>query len=104
MTHVLSNSDSYKLSHKGFMEPKTEIIYSNLTARSHKHFKAPKSYDGKVVFFGLQHFVKEYLIEEWNAKFFSQPKEKVIGKFKRLVDAYLVMCFLKNMKHRAKSM
>lgn len=89
MTHVLSNSDSYKLSHRGFMEPKTEIIYSNLTARSHKHFKAPKSYDGKVVFFGLQHFVKEYLIEEWNAKFFSQPKGKVIGKFKRLVDAYL---------------
>ena len=89
MTHVLSNTDSYKLSHRGFMEPKTEIIYSNLTARSHKHFKAPKSYDGKVVFFGLQHFVKEYLIEEWNAKFFSQPKEKVIGKFKRLVDAYL---------------
>jgi nicotinamide phosphoribosyltransferase len=71
------------------MEPKTEIIYSNLTARSHKHFKAPKSYDGKVVFFGLQYFIKEYLIEEWNAKFFSQPKEKVIGKFKRLIDAYL---------------
>lgn len=89
MVHVLANTDSYKLSHKGFMEPKTEIIYSNLTARSHKHFKALKSYDGKVVFFGLQHFVKEYLIEEWNAKFFSQPKEKVIGKFKRLVDAYL---------------
>lgn len=89
MVHVLANTDSYKLSHKGFMEPNTEIIYSNLTARSHKHFKAPKSYDGKVVFFGLQHFVKEYLIEEWNAKFFSQPKDKVIGKFKRLVDAYL---------------
>lgn len=89
MVHVLANTDSYKLSHKGFMEPNTEIIYSNLTARSHKHFKAPKSYDGKVVFFGLQHFVKDYLIEEWNAKFFSQPKEKVIGKFKRLVDAYL---------------
>lgn len=89
MVHVLANTDSYKLSHRGFMEPKTEIIYSNLTARSHKHFKALKSYDGKVVFFGLQHFVKEYLIDEWNTKFFSQPKEKVIGKFKRLVDAYL---------------
>lgn len=86
---VLIQTDSYKMSHRGFMEPKTEIIYSNLTARSHKHFKAPKSYDGKVVFFGLQHFVEEYLIEEWNAKFLSQPKDKVIGKFKRLVDAYL---------------
>jgi nicotinamide phosphoribosyltransferase len=89
MVQVLSNTDSYKISHKGFMEPKTEVIYSNLTARSHKHFNTLESYDGKVVFFGLQHFVKEYLIEEWHTKFFSQPKEKVISKFKRLVDAYL---------------
>lgn len=89
MSHVLSNTDSYKLSHKGFMEPNTEVIYSNLTARSSKHFKGLSGFDNKVVFFGLQHFIKEYLIEEWNNKFFSQPKEKVIGKFKRLVDAYL---------------
>lgn len=89
MVHVLSNCDSYKLSHRGFMEPKTEVIYSNLTARSAKHFKGLPDYDNKIVFFGLQHFIKEYLIGEWNTKFFSQPKEIVIGKFKRLVDAYL---------------
>jgi nicotinamide phosphoribosyltransferase len=41
------------------------------------------------VFFGLQYFIKEYLIEDWNNKFFSQPKDVVIGKFKRLINAYL---------------
>jgi nicotinamide phosphoribosyltransferase len=71
------------------MEPNTEVIYSNLTARSAKYFKALPSYDDKVVFFGLQYFIKEYLIEDWNNKFFSQPKDVVIGKFKRLINAYL---------------
>ncbi len=86
---TLINTDSYKLSHKGFMEPGTEVIYSNLTARSAKHFNKLPDYDNKVVFFGLQYFIKEYLIEEWNTKFFSKPKEEAIGKFKRLVDGYL---------------
>ena len=44
-------TDSYKLSHKGFMELGTEVIYSNATARSDKHFVARnlKGYDGKAV-------------------------------------------------------
>jgi len=87
---TLSNTDSYKLSHKGFMDEGTEIIYANLTARSSKYLPVIKDrFDNKAVFFNLQKFAKEYLIGEWNSKFFSQPKDKVIGKFKRLVDAYL---------------
>jgi nicotinamide phosphoribosyltransferase len=87
---TLAQTDSYKLSHKGFMVDGTTKIYSNLTARSSKHLNVLKDrYDNKVVNFGLQYFIKNYLIEEWNNKFFSQPKEKVIGKFKRLIDAYL---------------
>ena len=84
-------TDSYKLSHKGFMEPGTEVIYSNATARSDKHFVARnlKGYDGKAVVFGLQYFIKDFLIDYWNINFFSQPKEKAIGKFKRTIDAYL---------------
>lgn len=90
MTQVLSNTDSYKLSHKGFMDEGTEVIYSNFTARSDKYLPVLKDrFDHKVVFFGLQYFIKDYLINEWNNTFFSQPKDKVIGKFKRLVDAYL---------------
>ena len=87
---VLVNTDSYKLSHKGFMDEGTEVIYSNFTARSDKHLPILKDvYDHKAVFFGLQYFVKDYLINEWNDTFFSLPKEKVISKFKRVIDAYL---------------
>lgn len=90
MTQVLANTDSYKLSHKGFMELLTTLIYSNFTARSSRHLPVLKdNYDDKVVFFGLQYFILDYLINEWNRDFFSQPKEQVIGEFKRLIDAYL---------------
>lgn len=90
MTQVLSNTDSYKLSHKGFMDAGTETIYSNFTARSDKYLPVLKDrFDHKAVFFGLQYFVVDYLMNEWNNTFFSQPKDKVITKFKRLVDAYL---------------
>jgi nicotinamide phosphoribosyltransferase len=88
MVHVLANTDSYKLSHKGFMEPDTEIIYANLTARSFKHFPI-NGFDGKAVFFNLQAFCKEYLIDEWNREFFNKPLEEVIYSFKVLVDGYL---------------
>lgn len=87
---VLANTDSYKLSHKGFMNSGTSLIYSNLTPRSDKYFTAHNpEYDHKMVFFGLQHFIKDYLIKEWNESFFDKPKHSVIGKFKRLIDAYL---------------
>lgn len=86
----LAQTDSYKLSHKGFMNPLTNAIQSNFTARSAKHFPViHEDYDNKYVVFNLQKFVMEYLIDYWNTFFFSQPKEKVIAKFKRLIDGYL---------------
>lgn len=90
MTHVLANTDSYKLSHKGFMDEGTTMIYSNLTARTDKYAPVLKDrYDQKVVFFGLQYFLISYLVEEWNTTFFSKPKDRVISRFKRIIDAYL---------------
>jgi nicotinamide phosphoribosyltransferase len=87
---VLTATDSYKLSHRGFMPENTEYIYSNMTPRSTKYFPVPEPYfDGKAVFFGLQFFIKEFLIEEWNREFFSKPKSEVIGRFKRRTDTYL---------------
>jgi nicotinamide phosphoribosyltransferase len=87
---VLTRTDSYKLSHKGFMHPKTEYIYSNFTPRTHKHFPVPAPFfDGKAVFFSLQFFIKDYLINEWNREFFNKPKQEVIEKFKRRTDSYL---------------
>lgn len=43
----------------------------------------------KVVMFGLQGFVKTYLIDYFNEEFFSQPFEEVIREYKRVMDATL---------------
>ena len=90
ISSVLTATDSYKLSHRGFMPENTEYIYSNMTPRSTKYFPVPEPYfDGKAVFFGLQFFIKEFLIEEWNREFFFKPKSEVIARFKRRTDTYL---------------
>ena len=86
----LSCADAYKLSHKGFMSPQTEKIYSNLTPRTSKYMPVlPQFYDEKAVFFGLQYFIKDFLINTWNEEFFNKPKQEVIAKFKRRCDTYL---------------
>lgn len=87
---TITNTDAYKLSHKGFMVEGTELIYSNFTPRSTKYLPVNKEdFDGKVTFFGLQYFIKDYLINEWNDKFFNKPKDQVIKKYKRIFDNYL---------------
>lgn len=42
-----------------------------------------------VVMFGLQGFIKTYLIDYFNDEFFNQPFEVVIGSYKRIMDATL---------------
>jgi len=61
-----------------------------MTSRGYEHLPVLKEfYDGKSVFFGLQHFIKDFLIDEFNTTFFQQPKDTVIKKFKRRCDTYL---------------
>ena len=89
-TQALTQSDAYKLSHHGFMNPKTEYIYANKTARGSKYLPVLKQfYDEKSVLFGLQHFIKDFLINEFNTSFFNKPKDEVIKRFKRRCDTYL---------------
>lgn len=40
----------------------------------------------EVVFFGLQAFIKEYMIELANDTFFKRPKEEVIAEYKKYLD------------------
>lgn len=83
-------TDSYKLSHKGFMNEGTEVIYSNFTARSGKHFPMPHGeFDDKVVMFGLQHVIMDYLIKDMNDNFFNVEEEVAITYLQDLFDAYL---------------
>jgi nicotinamide phosphoribosyltransferase len=68
----------------------TEYLYSNLTPRTFKYMPLmPEYYDGKAVWFGLQYFIKDYLINDWNECFFNKPKDEVIRKFKRRLDTFL---------------
>jgi nicotinamide phosphoribosyltransferase len=75
------------------MYPKgTEMIYSNMTPRSASRSEHIRSDDGcpeTVVFAGLQGFIKWFLIDCWNQEFFSQPKDEVVAKYKRRMDAAL---------------
>ena len=83
-------TDSYKVSHAGFTAEGTEVIYSNLTARSFKIFQRQfPNTDHKSVFFGLQAFIVDVLINQWNQFFFGRPKAEVIAEIDRLFNGYL---------------
>jgi nicotinamide phosphoribosyltransferase len=59
----------------------TEKIYSTFTPRSSRI----EGID-RVVFFGLQGFIKEYLIEYFNEQFFNKNKEVVVNDYKRIIE------------------
>lgn len=86
MTEAILLTDGYKLDHRRQYPDGTERVYSNWTPRSCKFF--PEASEGAVVF-GIQYFIKEYLIKRMNEGFFSQPKEKVVEAFTKRVNSFL---------------
>ncbi|WP_420571038.1 nicotinate phosphoribosyltransferase [Kordia sp.] len=77
-------TDGYKLGHKEQYPQGTTKVYSNWTPR-----KSRINGINKVVFFGLQYFIKEYLIKQFDTEFFNQPKAHVVTEYKKYVDNYL---------------
>ncbi len=73
--------DFYKVSHKDQDPEGMELVYSNLTPRSSR---VPGV--DKVVVFGLQYFVQEYLIRQFNHGFFWQNKERILSQYKSVLD------------------
>ena len=71
-------TDFYKLHHNKMYPEGMTKIYSNLTPRKSRM----KGID-KIVVFGLQHFILEYLIKAFNEEFFKKNKEDVINEYKR---------------------
>jgi nicotinamide phosphoribosyltransferase len=59
--------DFYKLSHREQYPENTEVVYSTWTPRASR----VEDID-KVVSFGQQAFIKDYLIEFFNENFFSR--------------------------------
>lgn len=82
LTSILQ-ADSYKMQHRKMYSPNTEVVYSTWTPR-----KSRMSGVDKVVVFGLQYFIKDYLIDCFNETFFNRPKEDVISEFKRVMKTY----------------
>lgn len=85
----LTAIDFYKADHRRQYPDATEYVYSNFTPRSGKLAPVLETYDDKVVFFGLQGFIKQFLIETWNDSFFNQPKDKIVKAYKKRMDASL---------------
>lgn len=81
------NTDGYKLFHKDAYHPDIKTVYSNYTSRNGK-LSNVKDND-EVVFVGLQYYIKDVLIDEWNNSFFNLPKSVAIHNLKRVVDNYL---------------
>lgn len=81
-------TDSYKVSHKGFMVDGTTKIYSNLTPRSLKRLPKSSLFDGKIVVFGVAMMAQE-LDYWWKTHFFSCDKSTAIDNAARILKAYI---------------
>jgi nicotinamide phosphoribosyltransferase len=83
----LTQIDFYKADHRRQYPDGTSLVYSNFTPRSDKYAPVLRdSFDHQVVFFGLQSFIKEELLELWQEGFFNKKKEDVVRKYKRRMD------------------
>jgi len=77
--------DFYKADHRRQYPKGTSLVYSNFTARSSNLKNIPDSlFLGGTIFFGLQHFVKSYLIytltEGFNLLFFVSINSSISAR------------------------
>ena len=77
-------TDGYKVDHRRQYPEGTTLVYSNWTPR-----KSRIEGIEEIVFFGLQYFIKKYILEDFETHFFKQPKEKVIKEYSRRINNYL---------------
>lgn len=73
--------DSYKVHHTRMYPEGMTMLYSNLTPR-----KSRIEGIDKVVFFGLQFFIKEYLQRRFDKYFFFKPIKEVIDQYKEEIN------------------
>lgn len=78
MAPILNCIDFYKADHRNQYPKGTTKVFSNFTPRSSRLEQVDK-----VIFFGLQYYIKEYLVNRWNESFFKQDKETVVAFYKR---------------------
>ena len=74
-------TDYYKTEHFRMYPPNTTKIYSNLTPRKSRM----KGVDSIVVF-GIQHFIKKYLLGKFKTEFFDKKWEDVEAEYKYAIN------------------
>lgn len=77
-------TDGYKVDHRRQYPEGTTLVYSNWTPR-----KSRIEAIDEIVFFGLQYFIKKYIIEDFNTNFFGKPKDEIAKKYSRRIKNYL---------------
>ena len=86
----LTAIDFYKADHRRQYPAGTTEVYANFTPRaSHLARVLEDRFDNRVVFFGLQYFIKDFLLDAWNTGFFQQPKERTVAQYQRRMDCAL---------------
>lgn len=81
---ALVRKDFYKADHRSQYQKGTTLVYSNFTPRGSRIQGI-----NEVVFFGLQYYLKEYLINQFNETFFHGSKDKAMAWYKRRLDTSL---------------
>lgn len=76
--NVLNAIDFYKADHRSQYPDGTELVFSNWTARGSRRDDIDR-----VVCFGLQYYLKEYLQTRWRRDFFERPKDEVVTQYRR---------------------
>ncbi|MCM1506074.1 MAG: nicotinate phosphoribosyltransferase [Ruminococcus flavefaciens] len=76
--------DFYKTVHSDMINPKMTKSVSYYTPRMSRIDR----WDS-VVNFGLQMFIKTYLIDFFNRNFFERPEDEIVNEFERVLDASL---------------
>ncbi|MBR7783843.1 nicotinate phosphoribosyltransferase [Undibacterium luofuense] len=83
-------ADFYKTGHPAMYPAETTRLVANFTPRSAKHAPVlPQLFDHKVVWFGLQGFIQEFLIDLFQREFFDLPVEQAVSKYRRRMDTAL---------------
>lgn len=77
---ALFQTDAYKLGHIKMYPEGIQEIYSNFTNRGSRISSVQH-----VVNFGLQGFIKKYLVDDFN-DFFDSPEEEVVAEYQKMLD------------------
>lgn len=82
--------DFYKVDHRRQYPAGTTEIYSNFTPRYVKKCHSLlEDFDNQIVVFGIQAFIKQHLMIEWETMFFGRNCKEIVHKYKCLVEKAL---------------